>query len=468
MTYLLMRNAYPVNMFSESAPVELQRAGWFTAALLVVSIVGDGWSGRPSPLTHQLLLLPFTALFLLSLALLLFPSASRQTTVWTAQRGFALALAFELLFVAVYAYEVRHFADVGYRPRINLATGLLTPALAALAMVLVRRLTAVWALAATMFAYLAGMTLSIISFPMNYLRSDMLPVILWADQALLRHTDPYITMHVADRLYDFPYLPGMMVAFYPFVAAHVDIRFGCVAYNLALGALVWFASRPDRRMYTTALLALFLLCPFLQYRHELYLQPHWFAMMLAFVLMQRRRFVWAALAFGVGMAIYQFSWILFPFFLLNALRRRGWLETLKLTAVAAVGTLIVVGPFLRSASKRIASNTVGQWGHLSAHAMAEPINLSYWATYIVRVDQLLKVQAALMVVIFLYAFVRGRCADLADTLRWMTLAVTIFVLMNSIVDGYFYLMLLVIMLAYTCVANGWWADPLPPAVVQGA
>ena len=104
------------------------------------------------------------------------------------------------------------------------------------------------------------------------------------------------------------------------------------------------------------------------------------------------------------MAIYQFSWILFPFFLLYGLRRRGWGEVAKLTVLGAVGALLLTGPFLRSASHRIASNTVGQWGHLARHANAEPINLSYWVTYVIHPDKLLRLQAALMVGIFLYCW----------------------------------------------------------------
>jgi uncharacterized membrane protein len=232
-----------------------------------------------------------------------------------------------------------------------------------------------------------------------------------------------------------------------------------MAYLLAVALLIYWSARRDRRLVVAALLALFLLCPFLQYRHELYLQPHWFTLVLAFVLMQRRHFAWAAIVFGVSMAIYQFSWILFPFFVLNGFRRRGWMEAVRLTLLGALGALVVAGPFLRSASHRIANNTVGQWGSLSDHARAEPINLSFWVTYLLAPDKLLRLQAVLMVGIFLYCCVRGRCADLADTLRWMIVALATFVLLNVLVDGYFFLMLLVPILVYTCVAGGWWAEP---------
>jgi hypothetical protein len=64
-----------------------------------------------------------------------------------------------------------------------------------------------------------------------------------------------------------------------------------------------------------------------------------------------------------------------------------------------------------------------------------------------------------MICIFAFCFFRGRCVDLADTLRWIIVALTTFVLFNVLGDGYFFLMLLVPMMVYTCVANGWWSEP---------
>jgi hypothetical protein len=443
----------------EPSPQNLRRAGYFTVLLVIVSVVADGWSGKPTELTHQLLLLPVTAAFVFCLYELLRSGLEGPAIAWSYRGGLMLAWVFELGFVALYVYECRHFAAFGYEVRVAPAIGILGGAVVLLALTLRKGVSAAYVLGAAMFASAGGLFLSILSFPLNYLRSDMLPVIAWADRSLLQHTDPYVTLHVANRLYDFPYLPGMMVVFYPFALAGLDLRFGSMAYLLGAAGLVYSAARRDRRLEVAALVALFLLCPFLQYRHELYLQPHWFTLVLVFVLMQRRRFAWAALAFGVSMAIYQFSWILFPFFLLYGLRRRGWGEVGKLAVLGAVGALLLTGPFLRSASHRIASNTVGQWGHLARHANAEPINLSFWATYVIHPDKLLRLQAVLMVGIFLYCLARGRCADFVDTLRGMIVALTTFVMFNVLVDGYFYLMLLVPMLVFTCVANGWWAEP---------
>ncbi len=440
---------------------EYRRAGWFTLSLLLINVVGDGWSGRPGGINHQLLMLPFTLAFVVAITRLLSSSTQRQPPIrWCPKPALWLTVIFQGAFSVIFAYECFHFAFLGYRFR-GFAMVVLF-ALVVLWVSISRRPpngTRVFALA--LASYATGLSLAILSFPLNYLRSDMLPVILWADTNLLHHISPYATMYVGGRVYDFPYLPGMLVGYLPLVAANLDVRFGAMIYVAASAALVFWAARANCRLEVSALLALFLLCPFLQYRHELYLAPHWFAITLAFVLMQRRRFAWAAVAIGVSMAIYQFSWILLPFFVLNALRRRGWLEALKLSGLAALGALAIAGPFLSSATHRIASNTVSQWS-LLPHALAEPMNFSYWVTFLIRPDKLLRLQAVLMIAIFAWCLFRDRCRDLADTLRWMIVALTVFVLFNVLVDGYFYLMLLVPMLAYTCVANHWWSNPDSP------
>ena len=442
--------------------LEYRRAGWFTLLLAVVNLVGDGWPGRPAPQTHQFFLLPLTILFIAgTIGLLFVRHQDAIGSVWSPELAIRFMVVFEVLAGALFFYECRHFVAQGYRCYpfvIAVVFGMAVLGLGSAAVG--RRSSPGWIFGTVVGTYVAGMLLAIASFPLTYLRSDMLPVIEWADTNLVHGLSPYTTMFVGGRVYDFPYLPGMLVAYLPLVAAHVDMRFGSILYVAGCAWLIYGMARIERRREVAALVGLFVLCPYLQYRHELYLAPHWFAMVLSFVLMQRRRFAWAAFVFGIGMGIYQFSWILFPFFVLNALRRRGWGEAVKLVLAGAAGALVMVGPFLPSASKRIASNTVGQWAG-AMHANADPMNLSYWVTYVVHPDKLLRLQAVLMVGIFGYCVFRGRCMDVADTLRWMIVALTVFILCNVMVDGYFYLMLLVPMLVYTCVANGWWREPAP-------
>ena len=131
---------------------------------------------------------------------------------------------------------------------------------------------------------------------------------------------------------------------------------------------------------------------------------------------------------------------------------------MRSAVLSLLAMAVIVGPFLRSALHRIASNTVGQWSRLP-HALAEPINLSYWATYLVRPDQLKWVQLGVLSALFVFCIAGGRCRTLEDTLRWMGAALAIFIALNVLVDGYFYLTLLLLLLMYTLSAEGLWPRP---------
>lgn len=428
----------------------------FLCTVGVISLVSDGWAGKPSPVVHQLLLLPVLGLFVLALTSLLRSYRGDKDTgsplekrVWLAAIGLG-----ECLSMVMFSAEVKHFRSFGYH-----ATGLAV-ALGCLVLVLLwlgywkARAAGVLAFA-VIGTYVTGLVFAIYEFPLNYLRSDMLPVIGWADQRLVHRLNPYTTMHVGTRLYDFPYLPGVLSAYLPVSWLGVDLRWTNLVCVVGLALMILAVSRDAARWTVAAALGAFLLCPFLQYRHDLYLQPHWFVLAAAVVLMQRRHFVWAAALWGVSCGIYQLSWVLLPFIFLNAFRRGSWAEFGKVVAGAVSGVVVTVGPFFSVAAKQMAHNTVGQWSRMP-HALAEPINLSYWLTYLIRPDELRWVQAVVLTALFAGCFALQRCRTLVDTLRWMSIALAVFIPLNVLVDGYFYLTLLLLLLLYLCAANGWW------------
>ena len=428
---------------------------FFVGVEVLVSVVNDGWSGRPGPVSHQLLLLPFLACFAyLIIYLLKLPMQTKSTFQTPRLVLGSCCVMFEICSVVGFIYEARHFYRFGYMIHAD-DTAVFLVALSCCALLAFSGTFSWRLLLGVLLAYTAGLWLAIRDFPLNYLRSDMLPVIVWADSRLAAHLNPYATMYVGGRVYDFPYLPGMLVAFLPAVEAGVDVRWTTWICILLLAMLLYRSCRSDRRREATLLLGIFLLSPFLQYRHELYLAPHWLALGATVVLLTRRRYSWAAAAFGVSMALYQLSWVLFPFLALYAWRRGRWPETLKTMLVSVAAMLVIVGPFLKAASQRIANNTVGQWSGLP-HALADPINLSFWLTYVVRPSDLKWVQLATLTILFAYCVFRGKCRSLTDTLRWMSAALTIFILMNVLVDGYFYLTLLLMLLMYTYATAGLW------------
>ena len=316
-------------------------AHWFVAVTWIIGFTNDGWSGRPSPLTHQLLLLPVALAFAYSLFRLLrlqrdwLTSEKRQVRRFLFTLGVLCCLS-EVLSIFGFLYEGHHFAPFGYfLPSSAMIIIMLVTSLCFASILCAARWpTGATALGGVLLSYVAGVALAIAYFPLSYLRSDMLPVILWADERLASHLDPYTTMHVGLRLYDFPYLPGMLLVYLPAVLVHIDLRFTNLACDVALGFVLYFAARQVERRAAALLVGVFLLSPFLQYRHDLYLAPHWLTLVLAIALMRWRHFAWAALIFGFSMGIYQLSWVIFPFLILNAYRRGGWGEATKLTALS--------------------------------------------------------------------------------------------------------------------------------------
>lgn len=450
---------------------------WLSYAVLatLVALVSDGWAGKPSPLLHQLLLLPVSAISGLVLVQLLRagstpePQLSHRPPEWP----WVVAswwVCFELLSVLMMEAEERHFARFGYhwsRPVIVAAAVLAGFAWAWY----VRSRSSLSMFAALVLTYAGGVVVAIRDFPLNYLRSDMLPVIGWADGRLVRGLNPYATMHVGSRVYDFPYLPGVLVSFWPAAVLKLDLRWATLLYTLGIAGLIFAAAHSWERKRVLGLLGLFLLCPFLQYRHDLYLQPHWFTVALAVVLMQTGRWRWSAVVWGCSCAIYQLSWVVVPFFLLWSFRRRGTRGAVAAGVFALLGALAVAGPFLPFAAHQVASNTVGQWNRMP-HALAEPMNVSYWLTYVIQPDQLRWVQAVVLTALFGFCVVRHKCATTPDTLRWMTCALALFIPLNVLVDGYFYLTLLLFVLLFLCSAEGLWrgapgesASPLDEATL---
>ena len=95
--------------------------------------------------------------------------------------------------------------------------------------------------------YLVAMVLAVRSFPakLSALRHASRSS-LWADTNLIHHISPYATMFVGGRVYDFPYLPGMLLCYLPAVAAHVDLRLHHQWSSVAGFGAAHFSAGPPR------------------------------------------------------------------------------------------------------------------------------------------------------------------------------------------------------------------------------
>jgi hypothetical protein len=442
------------------------RVGVFTLLLLFLSLQADGFRLSHNQNDQQALLVPFTLIFCALLFWLLSPRVAGTGRLHplfersSVPHGSLVAImGFLILSAALFVYSSHYFAAFGYRLHPVAVAGVFGCSLIVVGASFWQgwKPAGDYLFAAVILAYVGVYLLSIWSFPNSVGRSDMLPILSEAGKVLLGGHDPY-------RFYVFPiervfltYLPGTLLAFIPAVWLHIDLRFLNILYVVVLGILIYRAVAIQYRREVAALLGLFLLSPYVLYRHEIYTQPHWLSIVACLLLAQQRRFLWAAAIFGVSAALSQFSWILFPFFLLFIFRQRGYRCAVFSGAIALLVATVISGPFIVWSPYAFFYGVLAHWQNMPVNA--RPVNFSYWTVSLVGARHLQVVQFLALAGLFIYCVVTQSCRTLTQCLRWMAICLVAFIMLNILVWGYFFLLLEVILLLYVMSANGWFKAP---------
>lgn len=308
-------------------------------------------------------------------------------------------------------------------------------------------LTGIMVIVASVFA------LTIASFPVVVGRSDMLPLISAAGSSLLAGQNPY-------HFYGYPlnnlfltYLPGTWLAYFPAILLHLDLRWVTLFCECLVMFVVYRSVRRENRLAATSLLAVFFCSPFLQYRHEIYTAPHWLILTASLLLGFRKRVWWSGVLMGVSLAMSQFSWVVFPFYLLFWLQSYGWRKALCAAMASIAGAFVIAGPFILWSPKALIFGVLGHWQTVGMNA--RPANLSYGVAGLVGRGHLQLVQAAVIIALLLFCVMTRSCSTTVGAMRWITTAVLLFVLLNFIVWGYFFLLVLLLTLVGTLAANDW-------------
>lgn len=438
----------------------------FTLLLLFLSLQADGFRLSHNQNHQQALLVPFTLIFCALLLWLLSPhviGAGRIHSLLAKSSGsrgnVVVIMGFLVLSAALFVYSSHYFASFGYRLHPIAVAGVFGCSLIVVGASFWQdgKSAGDYLFAAVILAYVGIYLLSIWSFPNSVGRSDMLPILSEAGKVLLGGHDPY-------RFYVFPiervfltYLPGTLFAFIPAVWLHLDLRFLNILYVVVLGVLIYRAAADRYRREVAGLLGLFLLSPYVLYRHEIYTQPHWLSIVACLLLAQRRRFLWAAAIFGVSAALSQFSWILFPFFLLFIFRQKGYRCAALSGVIALLVAAAISGPFIAWSPHDFFYGVLSHWQNMPVNA--RPVNFSYWMGSLVGARHLQGVQFVMLAGLFLYCVVTRSCRTLTQCLRWMAISLVAFIMLNILVWGYFFLLLEVILLLYVMSVNEWFKVP---------
>jgi len=445
-----------------SKEIALLRVGIFTLLLLFLSLQADGFRLSRNQERQELLLIPFTLLFCGGLLWLLTSKVigTGKHQSWLLKcSGWNGNLVAIMVFLAIsgalITYSSHYYAAMGYRLHpfamimvfgcavISVGAGFWRKA----------RSGGNYLIGVVILAYVAVYLLSIWSFPIAIQRSDMLPLISAAGKTILNGHNPYHFYTFPTEIVFLTYLPGTVLAFLPAVVLQIDLRFLNIVYVVILAVLIYRASSIQYRSQVAALIGLFLLSPYVQYRHEIYTQPHWLSIVACLLLAQKRKLLWAAAIFGVSAALSQFSWILFPFLLLFIFQQKGYRCALSAAVIALSVATLTVAPFAVWSPHAFFYGVLSHWQNMPVNA--RPVNFSYWLGAAVGPQHLQVVQFVVLAGIFVYCVAARKCSTLTECLCWMAIALTVFIMLNILVWGYFFLLLEVILLLYVISANGW-------------
>ena len=249
----------------------------------------------------------------------------------------------------------------------------------------------------------------------------MLPLILSGCQSFLAGMTPYgyhdLLYHPPHQV--FTYLPGMWMAYLPATAFGVDLRFMNLI-SAVLSALILAYSARRSRDHSILLVPVFLLTPYLQYRHEIYLGVLFLILSIVFFLDRNDRMWTSSIASGYALAAYQFVWVIFPFIVVSAFKRWGMKKAIANSSIAVVIALITVLPFLLGSPEDFIAGVYGNWFYVDTPT----VNLSYLISRVVPWDWMIIVQGMVISAIFVLAVQR---MDPRDRWGWTAGALLLFI-----------------------------------------
>lgn len=186
---------------------------------------------------------------------------------------------------------------------------------------------------------IAFLVASIIHFPLDGARSDMLYVIqhaldLWGSgqAAYAPFTYP------SGETHQMPYLPGTLFAHLPAWSMGIDLRWNTVLYRTVwVVLLIQAAKRSAAPRSSVQMLSLVLMSPFLNWRHELYFE--FFLFLIAFLVIFREKL--SILVLPLLILTRQWSWIFAPFVVVDSFKKKGIKAIAALVASSAVTTLVM-------------------------------------------------------------------------------------------------------------------------------
>lgn len=440
------------------------RAFALAAVVLLITLINDSRFPFPksiSEIYYQLALLPLTLLivviilFYLGIFRLRIEKSSLfdKLTAFSFIRATALvAIIFEFLALALIL--VSNYMGTRYQSlNIPITLGFFSILIACFVILYIRDHAADSFLFILLIcAYIGSYGISIMYFPLFPGRSDMLYLIGEAGNRFLEGSNPYIFYSIPyTETYMLPltYLPGLWLSYLPAVIAGIDLRFINMIAVLLTVTLLYISSGRKQRQVSLLFITVFLLNPYLQFRHDIYLGVYWLSLTASIMLLSTKKPVWSGFVFAISMCMAQLSWVLFPFFIVYVARSYGRKAVLTSITTVLLVSLATFTPFLAWSASGFYSGVFQHWNELISF---ETFNFTYWIQLIFTLHSLRYFQALVLLGLFIgYYFSRDR--SLTGTVKWMALSIFFFLTLNSLIWTYLYLTVILLLVISIIVSE---------------
>ncbi len=238
---------------------------------------------------------------------------------------------------------------------------------------------------------------------------------------------------------------------------HIDIRWTNAVLALAAVGITYFNVPRQFRVFAASLLSIFLLFPYAQFHHDIYIDLQWLIAALLFAALQHQRWILAGVVLGCGIAASQFLWLILPFLMLYLFQRIGLRRTLLVFLTVVVTATAWMAPFFIASPQRFLYGILTHWS-IGNFISARVFNLTFWEWIVLQrfgdanTHMLRRVQGIALAILFFVAL-RRKIVNQAELWRWAAAAVTFIYLMNFLVWAYFYVIVLfMVVLSLLCAA----------------
>jgi hypothetical protein len=277
----------------------------------------------------------------------------------------AMVVGSMALVVALDLAQARRFADAGYATSYPALALCVAGSLAALGALWPR-----WPLAAILCSAVLLKLYPIAAFPITARRSDLLPIIDRALQALWSGQSVYQSFLLDNGvLTPNVRFPGLIAAYLPPFLLGVDLRFTLLASEVAFFALA--AQRWRQHVLFLPGCAFLAFFPYWHLRHELYETPFWVVLLALILAIDRNASPGLQVTLLAALLIsHQWGVLLAPFLLVYASRRRSFARATGLAAMAGLLAVPVAWFFSRGDLTGFAWSTFGYYSTMLSDYIA--------------------------------------------------------------------------------------------------